>query len=74
MAEKRDIGYIGYQEMIADITAALGNTGEVMTQLELTTQADQAKEAANRIKSHIFSVGIMGEFTGEEYRYQCPAG
>ena len=62
MAEKRDIGYIGYQEMIADITAALGNTGEVMTQLELTTQADQAKEAANRIKSHIFSVGIMGEF------------
>ena len=62
MVENKDFSYIGYQEMIADITTALENTGEVMTQLELTKQAEQAKAAASRIKSHVFSVGIMGEF------------
>lgn len=62
MTEKNGFGYIGYQEMIADITSALDSTGEVMTRLELSAQAEQAKTAASRIKSHIFSVGIMGEF------------
>lgn len=62
MMENNDFGYIGYQEMIADITTALENTGEAMSQLELTKQAEQAQEASSRIKSHVFSVGIMGEF------------
>lgn len=62
MIGKNDFGYIGYQEMIADITSALDSTGEVMNRLELSAQAEQAKTAASRIKSHIFSVGIMGEF------------
>jgi len=62
MVEQKDFGYIGYQEMIADMTAALESAGEVMTQLELSKQAEQAKEASDRIKSHVFSVGIMGEF------------
>lgn len=62
MMENNDLGYIGYQEMIADITTALENTGEAMSQLELTKQAEQAREASSRIKSHVFSVGIMGEF------------
>lgn len=33
-----------------------------MNQLELTRQAKQARDMATRIKSHVFSVGIMGEF------------
>lgn len=62
MVENADFSYIGYQEMIADITTALENTGEAMSRLELTKQAEQAREASSRIKSHVFSVGIMGEF------------
>ncbi|MDO5346129.1 MAG: dynamin family protein [Lachnospiraceae bacterium] len=62
MSENKEFGYIGYQEMIADITTALESTGEVMSRLELTKQAERAKEESNRIKSHVFSVGIMGEF------------
>lgn len=62
MVENKDFSYIGYQEMIADITTALENTGEAMNQLELVKQAEQAREASNHIKSHVFSVGIMGEF------------
>ena len=62
MAADKDFSYIGYQEMIADITTALEGTGEAMNELELTKQAEQAREASNRIKSHVFSVGIMGEF------------
>ena len=62
MTENTDFSYIGYQEMIADITTALENTSEAMNQLELTRQAKQARDMATRIKSHVFSVGIMGEF------------
>lgn len=62
MVDNSDFGYIGYQQMIADITTALESTGEAMSRLELTKQAEQAREAADRIKSHVFSVGIMGEF------------
>lgn len=62
MGSKRDISYMGYQEMIADINTALEKTSEVMSQLELTDQAKQAKDASARLKSHVFSVGIMGEF------------
>lgn len=62
MTENKDFSYIGYQEMIADITTALENTSEAMNQLELTRQAKQARDMATRIKSHVFSVGIMGEF------------
>lgn len=62
MESKQDISYIGYQEMIADINTALEKTGEVMAQLELADQAQQAKDASARLKSRVFSVGIMGEF------------
>lgn len=62
MDNEKDISYQGYQEMIADINTALTRTGEVLEQLELTDQAQQAEEAARRLKSHVFTVGIMGEF------------
>ena len=62
MDNEKDISYQGYQEMIADINTALAKTGEVLEQLELTDQAKQAEDAARRLKSHVFSVGIMGEF------------
>ena len=62
MATEKEISYMGYQEMIADISTALEKTSEVMTELELSQQAQQAKNAASRLKSHVFTVGIMGEF------------
>ncbi len=62
MDTEKDISYQGYQKMIADINTALVQTGEVLKQLELTDQAKQAEEAASRLKSHVFTVGIMGEF------------
>lgn len=62
MAAEKDISYIGYQEMIADISTALNTTSEIMGQLELTDQAKQARDASARLKAHVFSVGIMGEF------------
>ena len=62
MKGKQDISYIGYQEMVADINTALEKTGEVMVHLGLTDQARQARSASARLKSRVFSVGIMGEF------------
>lgn len=62
MSTEKDISYIGYQEMIADLSTALKTTSEVMEQLELTDQATQARDTSAKLKSHIFSVGIMGEF------------
>lgn len=62
MSQKWDLSYIGYQEMIADINSALEKTSEVMRQLELDDQAKEAKDASARLKSHVFSVGVMGEF------------
>lgn len=62
MSTEKDISYIGYQEMIADLSTALKTTSEVMEQLELTDQAIQARDTSAKLKSHIFSVGIMGEF------------
>ncbi len=60
--DNNSFSYIGYQEMIADITTALEMTGEVMDNLELDERSKQARDAAARLKSHVFSVGIMGEF------------
>ena len=62
MSAEKSISYIGYQEMIADISTALKTTSEVMEQLELADQAKQAEEASAKLKSRVFSVGIMGEF------------
>ncbi len=62
MTEKSDLSYMGYQEMVADMTTALTGTVEIMKELEMPVQAEKAAETAGRLKSHIFSVGIMGEF------------
>ncbi len=62
MSKSNEISYIGYQEMIADITMALEKTGDVMKALDLTERSSQTKELSNRVKSHVFSVGILGEF------------
>lgn len=60
--EEKKFSYVGYQEMIADITGALNRTGEVLEQLELTEQAQQVLSESSHLKSHVFRVGIMGEF------------
>ncbi len=62
MPEESNLSYMGYQEMVADMTTALASTCEIMKELEMPTQAEKATEAAGKLKSHIFSVGIMGEF------------
>lgn len=62
MEGKTKFSYMGYQEMIADMTTALKGAEEVMVDLELPQQAERARDAADKLKSHVFSVGIMGEF------------
>ncbi len=62
MSEAKTFSYMGYQEMISDITSSLEDTGEVMSQLELNDQAEKIWDTSKKMKSHVFSVGIMGEF------------
>ncbi|MCD7715860.1 MAG: dynamin family protein [Lachnospiraceae bacterium] len=62
MSIEKDFGYMGYQEMITDITMALENAGDIMRRLELGEQAERAMEMSEKVKSHVFSVGILGEF------------
>lgn len=62
MDVEKGFGYIGYQQMITDIASSLEDTAEVMTLLELNNQAQKARDTSKRMKAHVFSVGIMGEF------------
>ena len=62
MSDLNQFSYQGYQEMVTDITLSLEETSQVMAALELDDQAAQARQAADRLKSHVFSVGILGEF------------
>lgn len=51
-----------YQTITANIIEMLERTSEIMDSLECSKQSRQAREAAERIKYRIFSVGIIGEF------------
>lgn len=54
--------YIGYQAMVTDVTTGLSALQNTCRNLNMAGQADELNKISDRLKNHIFSVGIMGEF------------
>ncbi|MBQ4630761.1 MAG: dynamin family protein [Clostridia bacterium] len=57
--------YTNYQEKVTTITTGierLAGNGGVLRNLNLPEVADDLSAAGDKLKKHIFSVGIMGEF------------
>lgn len=54
--------YIGYQTMLTSVTSSMAQLNGVCKRLAMEGQAAELKSLEERLKNHIFSVGIMGEF------------
>lgn len=54
--------YLNYQGMVSAVTAGIAQLDGVCRHVSMDTQADELNDAGNKLKNHIFSVGIMGEF------------
>ncbi len=54
--------YLNYQGMVSTVTTGIAQLDGVCRHISMDAQADELKDAGNRLKNHIFSVGIMGEF------------
>lgn len=55
-------GYLNYQSMLASITTGTSQLEGVCQRLSMEAQADELGKIEGRLKNHVFSVGIMGEF------------
>lgn len=54
--------YVGYQAMVTDVTTGLSSLQGTCRGLNMEGQAAELDKLGDRLKNHIFSVGIMGEF------------
>lgn len=54
--------YIGYQSMLTSVTTGMAQLDGICKRLSMEGQATELKNLEERLKNHIFSVGIMGEF------------
>lgn len=54
--------YINYQNMVTDVTNGISKLEGVCRHLSMEAQAEDLGKLSDRLKKHIFSVGIMGEF------------
>lgn len=54
--------YTNYQNMVTDVTSGIAKLDGVCRHLSMEAQADELCKIENRLKTHIFSVGVMGEF------------
>ncbi|MBE6742174.1 MAG: hypothetical protein E7570_07720 [Ruminococcaceae bacterium] len=54
--------YQNYQSMVTSVTTGITQLDGVCRHLSMDAQADELKSIGDRLKNHIFSVGIMGEF------------
>lgn len=54
--------YIGYQSMLTSVTTGMAQLDGICKRLSMEGQAAELKNLEERLKNHIFSVGIMGEF------------
>ena len=54
--------YLNYQNMVTDVTNSISRLDDVCRHLSMNAQADELKSMSGKLKNHIFSVGIMGEF------------
>ena len=54
--------YQNYQSMVTTVTTGITQMDEVCRHLSMDAQADELSGIGQRLKEHVFSVGIMGEF------------
>lgn len=54
--------YASYHGNVAEVNTALSQMGKLCDQLELTENKKAIENSRHKLKSHKFSVGIMGEF------------
>ncbi len=54
--------YIGYQSMLTSVTTGIAQLDGICKRLSMEGQAAELKNLEEKLKNHIFSVGIMGEF------------
>ena len=54
--------YMNYQGMVTTVTTGLARLDGVCRRITMEEQAEELQAVAQRLKEHIFSVGIMGEF------------
>ena len=54
--------YQNYQSMVTTVTTGITQMDEVCRHLSMEAQADELSGIGQRLKEHVFSVGIMGEF------------
>ncbi len=54
--------YVGYQAIVTDVTTGLSTMNSVCRNLNMDGQAEKLENLGDKLKNHVFSVGIMGEF------------
>lgn len=54
--------YVNYQNMISLVTTALSDMERLCEQMKMEETRQEIERVQKKISSHIFSVGIMGEF------------
>ena len=57
-----DNSYINYQEMLSNVHISAVNLRKICNKMDLQEHAKSLEEVSNRLKNHVFRVGIMGEF------------
>ena len=54
--------YMGYQAMLTSVSTSIAKLDSICKYLGMDGQSDGLKSIEGKLKNHIFSVGIMGEF------------
>lgn len=54
--------YVNYQSMLTDVSTSLSELDGVCKKIALEKHSEELERINDRLKNHVFSVGIMGEF------------
>ena len=55
-------GYTSYQAMVSKVNTGIDNLFQICKKLDLESHAGALEEVGDRLRNHVFRVGIMGEF------------
>lgn len=55
-------GYTSYQAMVSKVNTGIENLSEICKKLNLESHAGALEAVGDRLRNHVFRVGIMGEF------------
>lgn len=59
MSENR---YMNYQGMLTTVSTGIAQLGDICEHMSMPEQANELGAISQRLKNHVFSVGILGEF------------